>query len=203
MVEQLKRNIAYKLKIGTILNGSPVMEGEKLKSLICNEKNTIRVNIIANVIDKFIQEGEKKFGSITLDDASGQIKIKSFGDDVDKLNLFKQGDTLMVIGLIRMWNKEIYINPEIMKKKDSSYLLIRKLEAELEQPKTYDKERLLQLKDKITILIKEGDKDGGIDIEKIILELKEQPDTINKEIKKLLEDGVAYEPRPGKLRWLG
>jgi len=29
------------------------------------------------------------------------------------------------------------------------------------------------------------------------------PNEINSEIKKLLEDGIAYEPRPGKLRYLG
>jgi hypothetical protein len=52
-------------------------------------------------------------------------------------------------------------------------------------------------------MVKEAEKDGGIDIDKIILELKEHPELINQEIKRLLEDGIAYEPRPGRLRWLG
>jgi len=201
--QSYKRNIAYKLKIGNILSGKPILEEERFRYLELNGKEIHRVNIIANIIDKYIQDGEKKFGSLTLDDASGQIKIKVFGDDIEKFTLLNQGDTLLIIGLLRYWNNEVYITPEIIKKKDPSFLLVRKLEVEAEQPKTQNKEELLELKDKIIEMVKKAEKDGGLDIEKLILELKEHPDTINQEIKKLLEDGVVYEPRPGKLRWLG
>ncbi|MDP3881715.1 MAG: OB-fold nucleic acid binding domain-containing protein [Nanoarchaeota archaeon] len=203
MTEQYKRNVAYKLKIGQILTGKPILESEKLKFLELGDKQVVRVNLIANIIDKYMQEGEKKFGSITLDDATGQIKIKSFGEDVDKFNDLNQGDTVLVIGLVRSWNNEVYLSPEIIKKKDPSFLLVRKLEVEAEEPKKKNREEMLVLKDKILDMIKEAEKEGGIDIEKIILQIKESPDIINEEIKRLLEDGVAYEPRPGKLRWLG
>jgi len=203
MTEQFKRNVAYKFRIGQILSGKPIMENEKLKFLELSEKQVVRVNLIANVIDKYIQEGEKKFGSITLDDATGQIKIKSFGDEVDKFNDLNQGDTVLVIGLARSWNNEIYLSPEIVKKKDPSFLLVRKMELESEQPKKINREDMVILKDKILSMIKEAEKEGGIDIDKIIMEVKESPDLINEEVKRLLEDGVAYEPRPGKLRWLG
>ncbi|MEK6892776.1 MAG: OB-fold nucleic acid binding domain-containing protein [Nanoarchaeota archaeon] len=204
MVEQqFKRNVAYKLKVGQILAGKPILEGEKLKFLEVNNKQIVRTNLVANVIDKYIQEGEKKFGSLTLDDATGQIKLKTFGDDVDKFIDLNQGDTIQVIGMLRTWNNEVYITPEIIKKKDPSYLLVRKLEIETEQPKTKTNTDLMLLKDKILEMIKNAEKEGGIDIEKIILEIKEPANIINQEIKRLLEDGVAYEPRPGKLRWLG
>lgn len=201
--QSFKRNIAYKLRIGSILAGKPVIESERLKHLELADRQIIRVNIIANVVDKYIQEGEKKFASVTLDDGSGQIKVKAFGDDVERFSSLNHGDTILIIGLLRSWNQETYITPEIIKKKESVYLLVRKLEIEAEQPKIQDKESLFALKDKISSMLKEAEPQGGIDIEKIILELKESPDIINQEIKKLLEDGVAYEPRPGKLRWLG
>lgn len=203
MVEQFKRHIAYKCKIGDLLAGKPDMEGDKMKHLVCDEKQIIRTNVVANIVEKYVQEGEKRFGSLTLDDASGQIKLKFFGDDVDKLAKFEQGDTVLVIGLLRLWNNEIYITPEIIKKKELAFLLLRKLETDKMKLKQYDKEHAAALKDKIVEMIKEADKSGGIEVEKIILEMKESPGTINKEIKKLIEDGVAYEPRPGKLRWLG
>jgi len=82
-------------------------------------------------------------------------------------------------------------------------LLLRKLETDAEKPKTIDKAQLTQLKDKILAMIKESDASGGIEIAKLITDLHEAPNVINSEIKKLLEDGVAYEPRPGKLRYLG
>lgn len=198
-----KRNVAFKYRIGTLMNGSQIMDGEKLKHIEINGNNVVRVNLIANVVDKYIQEGEKKFGSITVDDGTGQIKGKVFGDEVDKLTDLNQGDTILCVGLLRSWNNEMYLTPEILKKKDPSYLLIRKLEAEKDAPKPVDKEKVAEIKDKILTMIKDAEAEGGIDTEKIILELKESPDVINKEIKKLLEDGVTYEPRPGKIRYLG
>lgn len=204
MADQFKRNVAFKYRIGSILSSKPVMEADRLKNVEIDSKSVVRVNVIANVIDKYIQEGEKKFASLTLDDGTGQIKIKAFGDDTEKFAPLNQGDTILVVGLVRSWNNEIYVTPEIIKKKEPSFLLIRKLEVEAEQPiKSLDKEQTSQLKDKILTMVKEAEKDGGVAVEKLITELKESPDHINQEVKKLLEDGVAYEPRPGKLRWLG
>src|SRR3989338_1459640 len=201
--QEFKRHVAYKAHIGNLLEGHAIIEMERFKCLELDNKQVVRVNIIANIVDKFIQEGEKKFASITLDDASGQIKIKTFGEDIKKFSQFNQGDTVLLIGLLRHWNNEIYVTPDIIKKRDPTFLLIRKLELEAEQPAIIPKEKLTQLKDKIIQKIKDAEKEGGIEIEKIILELKEQPSTINQEIKKLLEEGMTYEPRPGKLRYLG
>ncbi|MBS3098673.1 OB-fold nucleic acid binding domain-containing protein [Candidatus Pacearchaeota archaeon] len=208
MVDQLteksfKRNVAYKFRIGNIIGGKVVMEGERISHIDIDGKRVVRVNVIANIVDKYIQEGEKKFGSITLDDATGQIKLKVFGEDIGKFNSLEQGDTLLVIGLLRSWNDELYITPEIIKKKDPAFLLVRKLEVERDEPKILDKKEVAELKDKILGMIKQEEDKGGIDVDKIILELKENPNVVNAEIKKLLEDGAAYEPRPGKLRWLG
>jgi len=198
-----KRNVAYKLRIGQILSGKPIIEEERFRHLESADKKVVRVNLIANIIDKYIQEGEKKFASLTLDDATGQIKVKTFGEDIEKFEPFSQGDTVLIIGLLRSWNNEVYLTPEIIKKKEPLYLLVRKLEVEADEPKQVDKAQLTELKDKIIQRVKDAEKDGGLEIESLILELKEHPDTINQEIKKLLEDGVAYEPRPGKLRYLG
>jgi hypothetical protein len=202
-MDQYKRNVAYKLKIGSILTGKPVLDADKFKFLELEEKHVVRVNLIANVIEKYVQEGEKKFGSLTLDDGTGQIKVKAFGEEVDKFNQFIQGDTILTVGLLRSWNNEVYMNPEILRKISPEYLLVRKLEIDSDQPKIQDRAKLIELKDKIIEMIKAGEKNNGVDIEKIILDLHEAPEIINQEIKKLLEEGMAYEPRPGKLRYLG
>lgn len=201
--QQFKRNVAYKMRVGEIFAGKVILDGERFKFLETPGRQVVRINLVANVIDKYIQDGEKKYGSVTLDDSTGQIKLKAFGDDIEKFSQLNQGDTIMVIGLLRTWNNEIYLTPEIIKKKEPAYLLVRKLEIEKETPKQPDKAQLFELKDKIINMVKEGEKDGGANIDQIILDLKETPDLINQEIKKLLEDGVVYEPRPGKIRYLG
>ena len=198
-----KRYTAYKLKIGQIISGNQVFDLDKLNFVEINNRRTQRVNVIANIIDKYLQEGEKNYGAATLDDASGQIKVKVFGEDIGKIKELNQGDTVIVIGLLRSWNNEIYINPEIIKKKDPKYLFVRKLETDLEMPKAIDMDKVAEVKDKILKMIKQAEENGGINSENIIMELKENPEVINQEIKKLLEDGAIYEPRPGKLRYLG
>ena len=198
-----KRNVAFKLRIGQILEGKQIFDADKIRFLEIKDKNVVRINLIANITDKYIQEGEKKFGSITLDDATGQIKAKLFGDDIEKFSSFNQGDTVQLVGLLRSWNNELYITPEIIKLKSPQFLLVRKLESDLDSPKAPDKSHLHSIKEKITLIIKSSESNGGVDIDKIIMELKESPELINSEIKKLLEDGAIYEPRPGKLRYLG
>ena len=201
--QKFKRNIAYKMHIGDILAGKVILDEEKFKCLEYPDKTVVRVNLIANIIDKFVQDGEKKFASITLDDASGQIKLKVFGDDISKFENFTQGDTIMTIGVARQWNNEVYILPEIMKKKDPQYLLVRKLELDLETPINLAPQEKTELKDKLIDYIKKEETNDGAETEKIILDLKAPPEAINQEIKRLLEEGIIYEPRPGVVRYLG
>ena len=54
-------------------------------------------------------------------------------------------------------------------------------------------------------LLKKAEQEGteGIDTEKLVMEIKADPELINQEVKKLLEGGVIYEPRPGVVRFLG
>ncbi|MBU1135931.1 MAG: OB-fold nucleic acid binding domain-containing protein [Nanoarchaeota archaeon] len=163
----------------------------------------MRVNVVANIIERYETGGERKYLSFTLDDASGQIKVKVFGDDIEKYKEINQGGTVMVIGRVRIFNDELYILPEIIKLQDTRYLLVRKLELEKESPIEIPKEETKALKDKIIEVIKNAEADGGIETDKLVMELKSPPEIINQEIQRLLEEGLAYEPRPGKIRYLG
>jgi RPA family protein len=196
-----KRQTAYKLKIGTILKGTLVLDNNRLSFIDLGDKKVSRVNIIANVVDKYNSE-EKQYTNLTIDDASGQLKIKIFGEDVNKFSKISQGDTIMVVGLLRIYNEELYITPEILKIQDPRYLLVRKLEFEKEAPKIIDKSQIIELTAQILQKVKESEPEG-ISSEKLILDLKASPDLINQEIKKALEQGIIYEPRPGIVRYLG
>ena len=201
---QNPRATAYKLKIGDILAGKPVLDGERMSFLELGDKQIVRVNIVANIIEKFSSEGEKKFAAFTLDDASGQIKARIFGDDLEAFKGIEQGNTVLVIGLLRMFNNELYILPDIMRTLDPRYLLVRKLEFENGKPKPVDKEEVKALKDSIIEAIKNAEPNNGVETAELIMTLKTfTPDMINQEIHKLLEEGLIYEPRPGKLRFLG
>lgn len=204
-----KRNIAYKLRVGELLAGKPIMVEDRFSFLELGDKKINRVNIIGNIVDKYESSGESKYIFFTLDDGSGQIKLKIFGDDSEKFKNFNQGETVVVIGVLRHWNNETYMQPEIMKVQDPRYLLVRKLELEKERSQSVgsqplEKTQVVALRDKILDKIKASEEDGGIEVDKLIIELRESsPEMINQEIKKLIEDGIVFEPRPGKVRYLG
>jgi len=204
--QQFKRNIAFKLRIGDILMGKPVLDEERFSFLELGDKKIVRVNVMGNIVEKFDSEGEKRFSVLTLDDGSGQIKLRVFADDVEKFKNITQGQTILVIGFLRHFNNEIYINPEIMREQDVKYLLIRKLETDKNkiQVEPIARDQIIAVKDKILGAIKSAEEEGGIEIDRIIMSLKDvSPVIINQEIQKFLEEGIVFEPRPGKVRYLG
>lgn len=211
MPEPKKRETAYKVRINDILRATQIFEeiegaNKRLKFVELGDKKIQRINIIANVIDKYESEGERRFASITLDDGSGQIRARVFGEDLVKFSNIVQGDTLLIIGVLRFFNNEVYILPELIKKQDPRYLLVRKLEIEksyssINIPKP--KQEIKILRDELLGLIRNSETNEGIEKEEIILTLKAQPEIIVQEIQKLLEEGIIYEPRPGIVRYLG
>ncbi|MBM3247269.1 hypothetical protein FJZ17_01865 [Candidatus Pacearchaeota archaeon] len=232
MVEFKKRETAHKLKIGDLLAGTPIVEDipqdpnfdpttansnttqvtkERFRFLELGNKHIVRVNIIANIVDKYVAEGDKKYVNLTIDDASGQIRLKAFGEDSIKISELSQGDTILVMGVLRSYNGELYISPEITKKVDTRYLLVRKLELEKSQnlqstnlTQANNPEKKLEVRDQIIQIIKSNLSSEGVSTEDIILKITNaNPEVINHEIIRLLEDGVIYEPRPGKVRYLG
>jgi len=215
-----KRETAYKLRIIDLLKANPIFDQTPLENPNSNpnpnprllhielgDKKIARINLIANVIDKFESEGETKFATITLDDGGGQIKARVFREDINKLKDTNQGDTLLIIGLIRSYNQELYILPEIVKKQDPKYLLVRKLELDKLIPKSptnEEKNKTKVFKDQIIESIKNSEKNEGIEKEELIMKFKDtNPKIISQEINKLLEEGIIYEPRPGRVRYLG
>ncbi len=212
MPEDYQRNTAYKLRIGDLLRGKQIFEeseapNPRFNLIELGNKEIRKVNIIANIIDKFESEGERKFASITLDDGSGQIRARLFGEEVQKFKELTQGDTLLIIGFLKSFNQELYLLPDIIRKVNPKYLLIRKLEIEKsfpEQKTPEQKQEIKALRDEIIEMIKNAETNEGIDKDKIIMKLKNsQPEIIQQEIQKLLEEGIIYEPKPGRVRYLG
>lgn len=207
MTEQFKRNIAFKCKIGDLLLGNPIFSEEKFVCIELGDKKISRVNMVGNIIDRYDREGEKQYTFFTFDDGSGQIKLKVFGEDAEKFKGIDSGETVVVIGVVRNFNNETYLSPEIIRSQDTRYLLIRKLELEKENKSivpTVEKKEVSAIRDKLLEKIKNSEEAGGIDLDSLIIEFKEaSPEIINQEVQKFLEEGIAFEPRPGRIRYLG
>jgi len=205
MVEdKFKRHIAFKLRIGSLVSGKPIIEGEKFLYLELDGKNVTRVNVVGNIIEKYDSTGEKNYSFLTIDDGSGQIKLKAFSDDVEKLKDLSQGDTILVIGVLRNFNNETYISPEIVRKQNPKYLLIRKLEVEKQRSANpiQTTQKIVAVKDRILGAIKNSE--NGIELDQLIVNLRDlSPEIIKQETQKFIEEGIIFEPRPNILKYLG
>ncbi|MFH1248656.1 MAG: hypothetical protein V1660_00705 [archaeon] len=138
IIQQKKRPTAFKFKVSDLNRAEAIANGNNTIMEI-DAKEIQKINLVANVIDKYVSEGEKKYAALTLDDSSSQIRAKSFGEDISKMQIIEIGDTVTIIGSLRFFNNEIYIIPDIIKRVEPEMLLLRKLEIERQQNSTATK----------------------------------------------------------------
>jgi RPA family protein len=123
-----ERLVARKIDIKTLYTGQYIIqEGFNPNYIELNGEKISRVRILATVIDKFLSE-DGNYGTITLDDGTDTIRAKAF-QDLRIIEPVEKGDIIDLIGKIREYNEERYIQPEIIVKvADPNFEVLRKLE---------------------------------------------------------------------------
>jgi len=123
---------AKKVRIFDVVNGKYFAGSkEELKpSYVITSlgQKVSRVNLIATVIDKFVSE-DQNYAAIRIDDGTEVIRAKAFKESVKLLEGIELGDLVTVIGKLKEYNGEVYVNAEIVKKiTDANFETLRKLE---------------------------------------------------------------------------
>ena len=128
---EITRQIAYKVWIASLLASEYVKGlGEYDPNYISLEGlHVSRINIIASVIDIFKNE-EKGYMSVSLDDGSGVLKVKVWKEELKLLQAVSVGELVQVVGKLKMFNEELYINPEIVRVVEPSWGAVRKKELQ-------------------------------------------------------------------------
>lgn len=203
-----KRQIAYKIKISDILNGSFIRDEFSAGYIKLNDTNISRINVIATVVYK--AEHASSYSSAVIDDGTGKILLRSF----EKVDIFLKvdvGDIVLMIGKIREFNNEKYIIPEILKKINNvGWLNVRKLELLRNKNIVNDniknaeagltEEVNTNINEEIYSIIRKLDKGDGISIDDVIKSCNHsEAESI---INKLLESGDIFEIKPGRLKVL-
>lgn len=129
---EIRRAPAIKTRIVDVVNGKFFSaEKEKMKAayvVTSFGQRISRLNLIATVIDKFVAEDDN-YCSLTLDDGTSLIKAKSFKEDTKMLKDFELGDLILLIGKLREYNGEVYINAEATRKiLDANFEVLRRFE---------------------------------------------------------------------------
>jgi RPA family protein len=101
-----------------------------------------KVNFIGTVVDKFESE-DGTYAAVTVDDGSGLVRAKVF-KNTDMVKDVQSGDAVLVIGKIKEYQGEVYVNLEIVKKVEPNYETKHKAEVLrnlIEQKKVADEIR--------------------------------------------------------------
>ena len=239
-----QRLTALKTRIEPIINGKYVKrEGFDPNYVVANGIHYSRIRVMGTVVDVF-KSNTKSFSSITIDDGSGTIRAKAFNSNI--LDNFERGDIIDAVGKLKEYQEEIFMIPEVIKKVEPNWLILRELEireeegtlnkkrkiveeikkeaSDLEEVKQIAKERGLkeeeveaisqedekdniegqndESRQKVIKLIEENDKGDGCDYTILIEQSglgEEELDTV---ISNILEEGMCFEPRPGKIKKL-
>lgn len=211
-----KRQVAHKVRVKDVLEGAYVKE-EGMKPNYVLLKNGIqisRANIIGVIINSQNEPGSST-QTITIDDGSGKIAIRTF----DANQLFENavmGSAVNLIGKVREFGNERYITPEIITPIKKEWIAVRKLELQLKDAKDNGGAAKKQTEDmyadfeeeivaenpyqQIMELVRKLDSGSGADTEEVIL--KANTDNAEKKIRTLLEEGEIYEIRPGRIKLL-
>jgi len=224
-MEEVKRSTAYKIWMGDLVNGSYTRGAAQYDPgyVTIRNMNISRVNAIVSVIDKFSSDN---YVNLVVDDGTGNLKLKSWGEDIKLLNEVNVGDLVLVIGKVKEYNGEIFLSPEIIRRIENPlWLKVRKLEllklygeivrvetknygssneSSLEEPmNTVIEEKVVDgfsSRDKVLKLISSLDSGDGADSENVV----NSAGIVNvKElIENLIKEGEVFEIRKGKLKVL-
>jgi len=227
--KKFDRDSAIKTTIKEVTCGDYVQEGDQSVNYLLtkNGQKLFRVNITAAVLHKEIH------GTITntlIDDGSEKIILRSFEEN-KVIREITIGDVVLIIGRVRVYNKEKYLSPEIVKRINPLWLKVRSLELKNfgeEGVKNNDRNQSLVKEEKNLEIPEEKGVDGEFyedvkedlvlpvqKLRKLIAELddgngvsieevieKSLLDNTDDLIKKMLENGDIFQNTPGKVKVL-
>ena len=131
VISLVERLLAKKVRIYDIVSGKffPGSKDEMKPTYVITQfgEKLSRVNVVATAVDKFESE-DGNYATLTIDDGSGLLRAKAF-KNTGMVKDIEVGDAVLVIGKIKEYQGEVYVNLEIVKKSEPNYEIKHKLEV--------------------------------------------------------------------------
>lgn len=134
--------VCRKLRVADIIEGEWDEEERSVKTIL-GDVHEIRT--FGTVIGRFISDDEN-YSHLILDDGTETIRLKTWRDDMKRMEGVEKGDIVDVIGRLNYYNEEIYISPKIVRKISYNFWLLRHLEI-IELLKNLPEERMTEEKE--------------------------------------------------------
>lgn len=139
----------------------------------------VRINAIGLVV-------AQKGGALVLDDGTGQLDVRTFGQAPDEL----LGKAVLVIGPVRVHEASQYVVAEILRPVQEGWVEVRRAELGSDVARSTDD---------VLGLIRRHDDGTGASSEEVLRRLGKEGE---RKITRLLAEGEIYESRPGRLKVL-
>lgn len=218
-----KRQVAYKVAISEILSGTFVeQEGWNPNYVLLDDGRRLsRVNIMAVVVSRS-DDAEISMRSMQVDDGSARIDLRFF-EDRATVSDAAVGQPVNIIGRVRKYSGQLFINPEIIKPiSNTKFIELRRKELMLRRtaapqassiqqpvPALIHEEALQEEviasdvkspRQQVVEFIKQNDAGSGVDITAIMDAVK--ADNLDSVIQAMKQSGDIFEIRPGWLKVL-
>ena len=216
-----KRQTSYKFWIKDIAEAEAGVNEDGAMYFKIRGKDVLRVNVLAVVIHKYVSENGN-YVFVTLDDGSGQTRLKAWNEDTQILSKAEIGDLVMVLGKVGLNNNEIFIRPEAIRKMDIEWEQVRRLELTKLYGKPEGEKRMAvnEVQDSPSTVVEEmvvGGESALSIRQKVISYLEKGPGTGVEEgelvksvggkseevVQELLSEGEVFRPRKGYLKLIG
>ena len=220
-----QRHTAHKVNIKDIVSNEYVQREGESDFITINDTQVSRVRMICTIVNKFTND-ERKSGTIILDDGTEVISMRAWENEFHLIDNTAIGQLVEVVGRVRVYNDEVYLTPEIVKKVHPDWLVLRKLEQGKEPKQSEEKKE--EKKEETPVLRVKDAKRSDSDVEEssVDSELKDGVFNLIKDkgsagatmddlvkivgdktttkgiLKELLEDDMIFEPRAGKYKVL-
>jgi len=202
----IERQTAKKVRAIHITSGQWVKKEGLEPSYILSRagEKIARARVMGTVVNKFVAE-DGSFASITIDDGTDTVRCKTF-KTVKPLDTVEVGELVDAIGKVREYNEEVYMIPEVVAKvTDPNWELLRRAEIALKAkalkaagPEQDPQGEAEELREKALEII--GSSKDGVTYEELTKALKAKDAEVDHVVNVLLEEGVCYEPTPGKIK---
>ncbi|MDY6788855.1 MAG: OB-fold nucleic acid binding domain-containing protein [Candidatus Nanohaloarchaea archaeon] len=130
MADDRTRMTARRARLEDVVNGSyNEREGFDPDFIVTPRGMRIsRVSVIGTVVDSFVNDDET-YGALTIDDGTETLRVKFF-KELDDMEDVEEGDIVEVVGKVRKYDGELYVNPELLKKREFKDVVLHSLEVE-------------------------------------------------------------------------
>jgi DNA polymerase III alpha subunit len=198
------RDTALKLRIKDITAGELKKGDGEWESCLLTplSEKAGRVRVLGTVVKRF-KSDNGKYAVLTLDDATDTITTRAFNEDVSLIEKAMEGDIVDVIGRVKEYEDERYINLETVSKiDDPNWEMVRGLELALKiKAPGGDKDvKVENQKSKVKDIIEHLDEGSGVKYLYIIEETGMSDEKLEEILSELMEAGEVYEPKIGKFK---